>query len=848
MPLSRLKERLLGTENFLKHSDLKEMTRRNPFSAYLNYIAYDSDLEMYLNQDETYGFLWECSPAIFAGKKTLTALEGVFRAGLPHNAVVQFIFHADSHIDPILRLYKENRTKHSEMIDESVDSTVQFLSDGRRGLSACADIPVRNFRLFVAVKIPKDAQGMPKLDELSNPSKTNILTDIKRQLAETFKAAMIHPVIMQPESLLEWSRRLFNSYPDGYPEDNIGTWYDSVPLRKQIINSNTTIKEESDYIKIDNNYFCCTTPKAIATDIDPLKTNSLFGGIWGVISDADQIKTDFLYTFNIFFEKGLEVKLHAKCNIILNQQAVGSLSPSLRRKQSEFLAAADDLERGVKYAKIVPIMWVWSDDVEVARDSCARVQRIWENNGYVMQRETMITKILFLSSLPFGLYTTGNNIENLERDFVSSVSAIAPLIPVQSDFSGLGSNPKLIFTGRKGQLVSLDFFDRGANNHNVLCCAASGSGKSFQVNFIAFNYYSCGALIRIIDIGGSYKKIASMVGGKYLDFDPQTNICLNPFSYIQEPVEELKSVTAVFAQMAYSNSDREQCSNTELNLIRNAVRWAWEQKGQQADSDTVYEFLLKFPDVENANMEEMGDNPELISIARKLAFNIREFTSNGFHGRFFVGPSTFDIRRDEFVVLELENLRVQPDLYRVVTLLIINSVTQDLYLSDRSRPRLVIFDEAWQFLDKGSMFAPVINEGYRRARKYHGSFMIITQSLLDLKAFGEVGDVIKSNSAFKILLASDDFEQAKSFGLIDYDSFTMQLLKSVRSNPPKYSELFFDTPFSVGVARLVVNPYAYFIYTSHPKEIAMIEGMVKDGMSYHEAIEQMVIYRKNGEI
>ena len=211
-----------------------------------------------------------------------------------------------------------------------------------------------------------------------------------------------------------------------------------------------------------------------------------------------------------------------------------------------------------------------------------------------------------------------------------------------------------------------------------------------------------------------------------------------------------------------------------------------------------------------------------------------------FMARFFTGPSTFDIRNDEFVVLELENLKVQPDLYRVVTLLIINAVTQDLYLSDRSRPRLIIFDEAWQFLDKGAMIAPVINEGYRRARKYNGSFMVITQSLLDLDNFGEVGSVINGNSAFKIFLESTDFDQAKKKGLIDYDEFTMRLLKSVKSNPPNYSEIFFDTPFGVGVARLVVNDYAYFIYTSKAKEIAMIEQLVQDGKTYHDAIQKMV--------
>lgn len=843
-----LQRAILGPRQYLKHSDLDKMTKRSPFSSFLNYLSYDSNLEIYLNQDCSIGMLWECSPVIYAGPKTITSLEGLFRAGLPKNSVIQLIFHADSHIEPILERYQDNRTKDSAIVRSNTDAVVNFLTKGKKGLKACSNIPVRNFRLFVAVKLPGDCPELPGPEELGEEGKTAPLMDIKRQIKETLKAALLYPRHMQPGDLLEWHRRLFNSYPQDYPEQNINAFSPDIPLRKQIINSDTVIREESDHMRIGDHCFCCTTPKSIPKDIDPLQTNSLFGGIWGVISDADQIKTDFFYTFNIVFEAGLEMKLHAKCNLTLNQQAVGSLSPTLRRKQEEYLSATDDLERGEKFVKIIPVFWVWSTDLEQARDSCTRVRRLWENNGYIMQQDNMILKILFLASLPFGLYTTGKNIENLERDFVAPVPSITPLLPVQGDFAGSGGEPKLIFTGRKGQLVSLDFFDSGATNQNVFCCATSGSGKSFQVNFIAFNYYSCGALVRIIDIGGSYKKIANMLGARYLDFQPDIDICLNPFTNIREPEEELKSVAAVFAQMAYSNSDSKKCDDTEMNLIRNAVRWAWQQREQKADSDTVYEFLMKFPDVPGADLDEMADNKKLIEAARKLAFNIREFTSHGFHGKFFVGPSTFDIRNDEFVVLELENLKIQPDLYRVVTLLIINAVTQDLYLSDRSRPRLIIFDEAWQFLDKGAMIAPVINEGYRRARKYNGSFMVITQSLLDLENFGEVGNVINSNSAFKIYLESSDFDQAQKKGLIDYDDFTMKLLKSVKSNPPKYSELFFDTPFGAGVARLVVNDYAYFIYTSKASEIAMIEEMVAGGKTHHEAIEEMVKLREQGEL
>src|SRR3546814_3017704 len=47
-------------------------------------------------------------------------------------------------------------------------------------------------------------------------------------------------------------------------------------------------------------------------------------------------------------------------------------------------------------------------------------------------------------------------------------------------------------------------------------------------------------------------------------------------------------------------------------------------------------------------------------VARELAFNLRDFGSDGAYGHFFNGPSTFDISADEFVVLELERLKALP--------------------------------------------------------------------------------------------------------------------------------------------------------------------------------------------
>ena len=70
----------------------------------------------------------------------------------------------------------------------------------------------------------------------------------------------------------------------------------------------------------------------------------------------------------------------------------------------------------------------------------------------------------------------------------------------------------------------------------------------------------------------------------------------------------------------------------------------------------------------------------------------------------------------------------------------------------------------------------------------------------------------------------------------DYDDFTMRILKSTKSNKPKYSEIFMDTPFGSGVGRLAVDPFSYYVFTSDASEIAEIEDMVDGGVSYEDAI------------
>ena len=60
--------------------------------------------------------------------------------------------------------------------------------------------------------------------------------------------------------------------------------------------------------------------------------------------------------------------------------------------------------------------------------------------------------------------------------------------------------------------------------------------------------------------------------------------------------------------------------------------------------------------------------------------------------------------------------------------------------------------------------------------------------------------------------------------------------RQVRNNKPNYSEVFIDSPLGLGIARLVVDPFSYWINTSAPEDVAAFEALVRAGRSPLEAI------------
>ncbi|MFX9054070.1 type IV secretion system protein TraC, partial [Acinetobacter baumannii] len=81
-------------------------------------------------------------------------------------------------------------------------------------------------------------------------------------------------------------------------------------------------------------------------------------------------------------------------------------------------------------------------------------------------------------------------------------------------------------------------------------------------------------------------------------------------------------------------------------------------------------------------------------------------------------------------------------------------IMRDMYLS-RSQGKIVFVDEAWQLLDDTEETAAFIEEGYRRARKYFGSFGMGTQGIDDAFA-NDAARAAYNSSDWKFFLRQDE--------------------------------------------------------------------------------------------
>ena len=762
---------------------------------------------LFLTNDNEIGFGFLAEPLWGADSHTASRLNSLMNLDWPEQSALQFCLWQGPDIMAYLHEYESIREEDSK---KEAGIRKAFLCDGSWE-PLIDNIIVRNAQLIITFKTP-----LPKGHRKIPESFLERLENIRGACDETLRTVGVQHTDLNAEMLLRIYQTMFVRKKDAEWRADPRTYY----------NDNESF--ESQVFDYDNDV--SVSKNEIDSGEDIIKTLSIkrfpqfgyFGDAISFVGDpqngARGIFENVMVSATIIFPsvETTKAKVAAKRSYV-QHQAYGPMLkhiPALAELNESFTTLDDSFNDGDRPIKVYLGMslFVHKSKKSSAAASVSNAKTYWRELGFQLVEDKFIVLPAFLNQLPFGADIKGY--EDLYRYKTMATRHCIPLLPLFSDWKG-SNTAALTFVSRKGQTIKYSLFDSDSN-YNLVIAAQSGSGKSFLTNEIIKSYIKMGGLIWVIDIGRSYEKLCNGLGGQFMVFTKESSICLNPFSMIKDYEEEADIVIGILEAMA---APTEKLSDLQISVLRRVTSEVWAQKGIETMVDDIANALKAEEDLR----------------VRDIGNQLYAFTKAGEYGRFFHGKNNMSFT-NPFTVLELEELKGKSHLQQVILLQLIYQIQQEMYLGDKGRPKLVLVDEAWDLLTQGDV-AKFIETGYRRFRKYGGAAVTVTQSINDLYD-SPSGRAISESSAHKMLLGqqAEAVDQIKESKRLPLSAGAFDLLKSVRTVPGKYSEIFFVGPYGSGIGRLIVDNYHKLLYSTSPKDVAEIDRYRKAGLAIDEAI------------
>lgn len=405
---------------------------------------------------------------------------------------------------------------------------------------------------------------------------------------------------------------------------------------------------------------------------------------------------------------------------------------------------------------------------------------------------------LYLSYLP------GHAWKNPRKYLIQS-DALVNLLPFHKKWGGT-EKAKSLLKSRSHELIKLDLFDSSLPAKHGLILGTTGSGKSFTTNYLLMNYLleNPKNQLVIIDVGNSYKRLASIFGGNYFDIDLGENYAINPLipkNYLfpdgKLDHETLAYLSLVTEKLVKGRSD-EVLSNAQKRLIEKALLQTYKQQSNPILGDVL------------RTLRQHPFDAEEKETAKSFAGNLAIW-AEGRYGKLLGRRGNLDIQ-NRFVVFELGKLDGYPDLQSIIFFIIRSAITSKLY--QRNFKKVIVIDEGWRFFndDAGSK---LIEDLYRTARKFNGLVLSISQSPDDFLNTKAANAIISNSFTKYILKLNRDPQVLSRFDLNDSET---NAVKTLTSKPGYFSEIFVKYNQHSAVTRIEPTPLEYWLATTSPED------------------------------
>ena len=786
--------------------------------------AYDEQSKLFLCDDSTLGFAFECVPLAGGDQHTKERIEQLVAGDYPPGTIMQFFLYRSPDIEPQLNALARIRQDHMDgplagVVKQRIDFLRAHTKKNIHGRSFsggdydCGRI--QESRLIVSIKISFEGKE-PKESDV-------VLTKTWETKTESALSSVgLWPLALSASRYIRLMQSIINWSPNATWRSMpvMGEWEEDKTISAQIFDPTTDLVI-ADKSTLQLGEHCFVKVMSAKRIPDAFFFTEAMKYVGNTMGGNDKLTINYAVCCNVFFPvtQSEKSKLETKRTWTVNQ-AVGPMLkfvPVLADKKYSFDILSESFQKGAKPIRMTFSVLLFSDSRKAVERAAVSAQSYWDTMHFHLMEDYFITAPMFQNCLP--LCAEKEAVFHLDRYKTMTTRELPVLLPVFGEWKGTGTFHVALIS-RNGQLMSLSLHDSDTNK-NAVIATESGSGKSFLLNEIIVSYLSEGAQVWVIDAGKSYKKLNEQLDGDFLQFDEASKICLNPFELIDDWKEDEDTISALIAAMA---SEKEKLSDFQMAGLKQILKRLWETKGQAMTVDDIAAECLGHTE---QRMHDIGQ--QLFS-----------FTSKGGYGQYFHGHNTMRFE-NPFTVLELDELQGRTHLRQVVLMQLIFQIQREMYLGERNRKKIMIIDEAWDLIKSGPV-SVFIEHGFRKFRKYGGSAIIATQSLNDLYE-NPVGRAIAENANMMLLLGQkpETIASIRDSGRLVLSEAGFNLLSTVASVGGVYSEIFVKSGhIGVGVGRLIVSNFEKMLFSTAPEDVNAIENYTNRGLNVTDAINHVL--------
>ncbi len=364
----------------------------------------------------------------------------------------------------------------------------------------------------------------------------------------------------------------------------------------------------------------------------------------------------------------------------------------------------------------------------------------------------------------------------------------ADLFPSMGPWRG-SPEPTCLFWNRFNGLTPLDPFDHRAPAWNGVVVGETGSGKTYLTHQLLLQLLARDTEVIIVDRGGSYRTLVTLLEGQHIPVDPASNISINPFDLPageEEPDDEKISFLVALIGLMVKEGEKD-LSRVEKALIESAARQTYLRA--RGEAVFLHDFVQRL-----RTMEEIGTfsmDPQERSLANALATRLQQWTGDATYAKLLDRPTNVYLDRN-LVYFDTEGLDRSPDLLPIVILLLTDMVWRRIR-QGTGRRKLVVIDEAWVLL-ANPIAGHFLDDMFRRFRRYGAGVLAISQKLEDFH--NEYARGVLANAQFKYLLRVKDIGRVAE--MVDLNDRQKGLLSSLTQVKGRYSEVLCLVDFTHG--------------------------------------------------